>query len=118
MNRPALIPLEFNRWELAEDFRYLGFTVPAGFVCDLASVPRVPFVYARYAGRTTIAAILHDYLYRRQLVSRKTADGLFYHGMILEGVPWRYRTVMYYAVRLCGWLPWWRNQRKDQWLTP
>ena len=57
---------EGTRWMLVEPFSYHAardtFTVPAGFVTDFASVPRV-FVWLlpRY-GRWTQAAILHDYL--------------------------------------------------------
>lgn len=113
MNRPVLIPLGPDRWELAQDFRYFGYTVPAGFICDLDSVPRVPFVYARYKGRTVTAAILHDYLYRRQPIPRAAADALFLAGMSCEGVPWRFRIIIHLAVRVGGYFPWRRNARQS-----
>lgn len=110
-NHPVLISLAPDQWQLGEPLHYHGFTVPAGFVSDLDSVPRIPFVYSRYKGRTVRAAILHDYLYRNQIVSRKLADTIFLDSMQREGVPARYRIIIYAAVRLMGWLPWWRNQQ-------
>lgn len=58
-----------STWELQQTVAYQGRTdllkVPAGFVTDFASVPRV-FVWLlpRY-GDYTWAAILHDYLVTR-----------------------------------------------------
>ena len=37
--------------------------VPAGFITDFASVPRLPFVYMFFGGVGDEAAVLHDWLY-------------------------------------------------------
>lgn len=112
-NQPILTPAGPGRFRLVRDFNYMGFTVPEGFVCDLDSVPRIPFIHARYKGRTVAGAVLHDYLYKRQLVSRKLADLLFMDAMQLEGVPFRFRLPIYWGVRLFGWIGWWLNSRKS-----
>jgi hypothetical protein len=101
-----------GQWRLVDSFEALGYTIPEDFVCDLDSVPRVPFVYSRYKGRTVAAAVLHDFFYKRQVVSREKADRYFLAAMALEGVPVRYCVVMYVAVRIGGFLPWKRNRSK------
>ena len=91
--------------------------VPAGFSCDLASVPRVPFVYARYGNTAVLPAIVHDYMYSctKELYTRKQADLLFYELMSLLNDPKRatQRWVMYKAVRGAGWLPWRRGDSRS-----
>ena len=76
--------------------------VPAGFVTDLASVPRVLWSILPPHGRYAKAAIVHDYLYDYGIGTRKRADDIFLEGMEVLGVPkWR-RYVMYWAVRMFG----------------
>lgn len=111
MSRPILKPLDNGKFRLVEPFRYLGFTVPRSFVTDLDSVPRIPFIHARYKGRTVAGAVLHDYLYHRQLVSRKKADWVFLRAMEDEGVPRRFRYPIYIGVRMFGWIGWIINKR-------
>lgn len=84
------------------------FTVPAGYCFDGASVPRIPFVYARYGGRGLEAACLHDFLYEYQLCSRKDADLAFLEMMERYDNPESpaARKTMYYAVRAFGWTRW------------
>jgi hypothetical protein len=89
---------------LVEELFYAGrnetFTVPAGFRTDFASVPR-PFVWLlpRY-GLYSRSAILHDYLWRYDIVSRRDADGLFRRSMRELGVSVPRRWIMWAAVRL------------------
>ena len=91
--------------------------VPAGFSCDLASVPRVPFVYARYGNTAVLPAIVHDYMYScmKDKYTRRQADLLFYELMSLLNDPKRatQRWVMYKAVRGAGWLPWRRGDSRS-----
>jgi hypothetical protein len=102
--------LDGKRWELLTAFVYhVGqypsahvITVPAGFVTDLASVPRFLWVVFPPHGRYAKAAIVHDWLYSHGNVSRKQADLIFLEGMLVLGVPhWKAR-VLYFAVRLFG----------------
>ena len=96
-------------YQLMEDFRFITsvgiWTVPAGFLFDGASVPRIPFVYARYGNTAQEGALLHDYLYRTKKSSRKTADRAFLEVMEQFNNPSSpsKRKAMYLAVRSFGW---------------
>ncbi len=89
--------------------------VPAGFVTDGATIPRVawPLIGHPMVGRYQAAAIAHDHLYDTQQVGRLVADALFCEILTQYGVPrWRAR-IMYAAVRIGGWYLWRRRRRKD-----
>lgn len=64
---------------------YLGklLIVPTGFVTDLGSVPRLPFVYLLFGSVADPAAVVHDYLYTNNVegVTRKQADEVFAEAM-------------------------------------
>ena len=94
-----------TRWQLLEPVVYEGrnqtFTVPAGFVTDFATVPRIFFWLVPTYGVYTKAAILHDYLVEHpELVSRADADGIFRRTLRELGVPFVRRWMMWAAVRL------------------
>lgn len=76
--------------------------IPAGFKTDLASVPKVPGIYALFKGSCRRAALIHDYIYSTGTVSRKTADDIFYHEMLKENVPVWKAKLMWLAVRVFG----------------
>ena len=90
----------------------IGIEVPAGFITDLASVPRVFWAVLPPHGRYAKAAILHDFLlsecsgddaaeYRKQ---RDFADRAFYLAMLRLNVPLLKAKVMYKAVQsLTAW---------------
>ena len=86
--------------------------VPSGFVTDLASIPRVFHPLIPVNGKHRAAAILHDYLYETQTMSRAKADSIFLEAMEACGVRWTQRVVMYSAVRIGGWIAW--NARKKR----
>ncbi|WP_370323858.1 DUF1353 domain-containing protein [Euzebya sp.] len=95
--------LTSSTWELVETVVYQGreetFEVPAGFVTDFASVPRVfTWLLPRY-GTYTRAAILHDWFCDTGVVSRADADGLFRRMMRELGVSVVRRWMMWAAVR-------------------
>ena len=115
--------IDDTNWKVRQPFSYTGktetFAVPVGAETDFASVPRV-FVWLlpRY-GRYTIAAILHDYLWR-QLASTGAmeyidADGIFRRAMRELHVPFLRRWIMWAAVRWGALLKpggrrgWWRE---------
>jgi len=80
--------------------------VHAGFVTDLASIPRPFWAIMPPHGEYAKAAIVHDYIYRTPFenFTRREADDIFLEGMEVLGVAkWR-RNVIYYAVRAFGWL--------------
>ncbi|EPE0659238.1 DUF1353 domain-containing protein [Escherichia coli] len=107
---PAVLELLDNyRWRLMEPFEFWltdnpqdVIRVPAGYVTDLASVPRILWSLLPPAGRYAKAAIIHDWMYDNALRSKKEADLIFLDGMRILGVSrWR-RGLMYMAVRLFG----------------
>lgn len=104
-----------RRWKLKEDLIYKGsretFTIPAGFETDFASVPRIFWSVLPPHGVYSRAAVLHDWLYIEQPVSRKDADGLFRRSMKELGVGYLKRTVMWLAVRTFGAKAWNRNSK-------
>lgn len=102
-----------SKWELDEEFYFYfdekykkdGVIVPAGFITDFASVPRILWSIIPPTGRYTKAAVLHDYLYVTKgdhNFSRKYCDKLFLEAMkVLKVKKWK-RIIMYLAVRAFG----------------
>ena len=75
--------------------------IPAGFETDLASVPRLPIIYALWGDRAHREAVLHDYLYRIDsdpVVSKDVVDKVFLEAMQSRGAAWWIRYPMYYGV--------------------
>jgi len=105
---------EGRKWRLVERFTYhIGtkdsvnkITVPKGFVTDFASSPFFVWWVIPPWGRYSKAAVLHDFCYQTHWGTRKEADELFREAMIVLGVrPWRV-FLMYWGVRLFGFLAW------------
>ncbi|EBL9222499.1 DUF1353 domain-containing protein [Salmonella enterica] len=107
---PAILEmLDHYPWRVHEPFEfYLSddesevIEVPAGFITDLATVPRIFWILLPPDGKYAKAAIIHDYLYDNALRTKKEADLIFLDGMKVLGVPKWKRIVMYQAVRLFG----------------
>lgn len=98
-----------GRWMLTEPFivmvNEVEITVPAGFVTDFASVPRLPFTFAMFGDLGHGAAVLHDWLYSGQGVIpffRKDADLVLRYALIEDGVPAWKAWIMWAAVRAFG----------------
>jgi hypothetical protein len=95
-------------WRLVSPLTFTGnqgdeFTVPAGYVTDYASVPRILVWYIAKSGRWTRAAILHDYLLTDLVQSGRLssvdADGLFRLALKELDVPPVKRRLMWVGVR-------------------
>lgn len=85
----------------------IGVTViPAGFVTDMASVPRGFWNLFPPTGPYAKAAVYHDYLYQLGDISRADADREFADGMKALGVCWITRAAMWVALRLFGRKAW------------
>ena len=98
-----------RRWRLKEPFEYyrtgrehIRYIVPAGFVTDFASVPRLFWPILPPYGKYGKAAVLHDYLYRTGAVERKEADLIFKEAMEVLGVKRWKSSILFWAVRLFG----------------
>ena len=126
---PAVLEmLDSYKWRLVEPFEYytevLDFTdstffkqvmissycyklvcdirVPAGYVTDLTTVPRILWSILPPNGRYAKASIVHDYLYSNAISTKLWADSVFLEAMTVLQVPvWR-RFIMYLAVRMFG----------------
>lgn len=93
-------------------------TVPVGFSTDFASTPRILWPIFPKQGVYSIAALVHDFLYKsngrhvlmsppvKALMSRKDADRTFLSLMELLGVEKWTRKMMYRAVRMFGGRQW------------
>lgn len=95
-------------WRLTDPLVYesdlvpFRISVPAGFQTDFASVPRIPLAYLLAGDTAHQAAVVHDWLYFSNGVSRKLADDIFYEAMTVTEIPWWRRYLMWLAVRLSG----------------
>lgn len=89
---------------LGYDSAVLGrlLTVPAGFVTDFASVPRLPIIYLSEGGKGNRAAVVHDWLYTSQAVDRATADAVLREALLASGYSAFTAGVFYAAVRAGG----------------
>lgn len=80
--------------------------VPAGFVTDFASVPRIIGAWLLYGGKGKRAAVIHDWTYSSQMVSRSVADAIFEEALKASQYDaWEVKG-MYAGVRLGGWVAW------------
>lgn len=104
---------EFNGkiiYELTDSLIYIRkngqrIEVPLRFQTDLASVPRVPFVFMAWGDRAHREAVLHDYVYRYDsapILPRPEGDGLFKEAMISREQPWYIYQPMFLGVRIGG----------------
>lgn len=111
-------------WEVPRDMIFYSGTkpsdeiyiVPKGTKTDGASIPRLLWrVVGHPLGEYCQAAVLHDYLYQTGIVSREKADDLLYEGMeVLGWVPkWKMK-VIYWGVRLGGWIPWENHRKRNE----
>ena len=111
MSAEFLSPLEVSRekglgWRLLRPFIYKSevlkqtIFVPAGYVTDFASVPRLPLAFLLTGDHAHASAVIHDYLVEYQAVPRPVADRVFLEAMEVEGVSWWRRKLMYAAVRI------------------
>ena len=87
----------------------LTIIVPAGFVTDFASVPRVFWSVLPPTGTYSLAAVVHDYLYWDQGCTREQADQLLRAAMVESRVGTVQRDLIYEAVRSGGGTAWSSN---------
>lgn len=81
--------------------------VPAGYVTDLASVPKMPLAWLMAGGTGAEAAVIHDWLYTThsfddQPITRKTADAVFREAITASEDTNAPAGLMWLAVRIGG----------------
>lgn len=101
-------------YELVEDMIFRSsvaectICVPAGFLSNGATIPRFLWWLIPRWGKYSQAAILHDYLYINKLFNIEVCDDILFEALVDLGVVEWKRVLMYYSVRLFGWLYWHR----------
>ena len=86
-----------GKWRLLASLIYHSDTtrsaiiVPAGFITDFESCPRLPLIFDAFGEVVHGISVVHDFLYSQPTtVSRKVADAVLLEGCLLAGVPrWR-----------------------------
>jgi hypothetical protein len=78
--------------------------IPIGFESDGASIPQFMWSIVGHPFQKNVrpAAILHDYLYRNKLFTRKRCDQIFYDAMRYETVSYFKAQSFYISVRNFG----------------
>jgi hypothetical protein len=130
---PQPLELEYmdgRYFKLTADFVYEVnnhriVTVPKGFVTDFASVPKILWNVLPPTGSYGKAAVIHDWLYQFRTtedlagraypeeVWRYQADWILLGAMKSLGVSGFTRHVIYWGVRLGGWVPWARYRLQE-----
>jgi hypothetical protein len=86
--------------------------IPKGFETDYASVPRVPVVYWLVGRLGDPAAVVHDYLYWKQLYSKVLCDQIYYEALLACGVNEQLASLMYAGVVVGGHIAFNRHARR------
>lgn len=90
------------------------FDVPAGFECDLASVPKILATIAPSWDQTAGSGILHDWTFRHGRLGFKASNALFYEALRAPPATGAIRAyAMWLAVSGPGWLSWKARRRDD-----
>jgi hypothetical protein len=82
------------------------YSIPVGFITDLASIPAILLPVFDRNGASRKAAVLHDYRYCVKRGLRKDADDLFLEALERSGVGFLRRWALYAGVRAGGWVYW------------
>jgi hypothetical protein len=103
--REAVVQAAFV-YEVGEEGSGERITVPAGYVTDFASVPRLFWRVEPPFGIAAPAAVVHDYLYSsgglEGRYTRLQADEIFREALAVLGVGVVKRNLMFAAVRVGG----------------
>lgn len=102
------------KWSPGPDQDGPAVVVPAGFVTDLASIPRVFWSLLPSDGAYTFPAIIHDYLYWTQIHPRGVADRVFRYGMDDMKVSSAVALTIYTAVKVGGESAWTDNAKRKK----
>ena len=106
-------------WYLDTEFKFdqsnstlrQPITVPKGFETDFASIPSPLTAILPKWGIYGPAAIIHDWIYWMQPVSRKEADDILLEGMATLNVSPIVRGIIYRGVRWFGCFAWRSNSK-------
>lgn len=110
--RPKIEPYDRHHYVTTERF----CDVPAGFVTDGASIPRL---FWRVLGHpldplTIGPSINHDHAYRTGCIPRDAADARFRAQLLANGVGTAKSSLFYFGVRALGWMFYRRRRASSQ----
>ena len=88
------------KYRLLSDINISGYTVPAGFITDGASVPRMFWSLLPPVDAYFPAAAVHDYLLSFDRDQRDFADRAFLECLQSLGISINKQALLYYSVRL------------------
>lgn len=122
----------YKKWETLAPLVYESpvaqrtIVVPAEFITDLASVPRLPLAYLLAGDRVPGPAVVHDYLYQLDTwEDRALADAVFLEAMAVDQPALGFeaeskviRGLIWSAVRAGGWVPWNGYEKRAAELNP
>jgi hypothetical protein len=112
-----------EHWLLHEPLVYrarsgVKYTVPAGKITDLFSIPRAVRGLLPKSEKGNAAAVIHDGAYSREIsplvADRGTADGLLNEAMEACGVGAFRRRLIFIGVRVGGHWAWAEKQQKAE----
>lgn len=100
-------------------------TVPKGFKCDHASIPRILWSIICPQDLSDVAPVIHDYLYAHagigirvgselKIYSKKEADYIFKIIMKRENVQTWKRRAAYFCVKYFAYFAWKRHLKKNK----
>lgn len=101
-------PASFGYWV---DFKYIPgkgheITVPAEFITNFASVPRIFWSIIPPVGPLAFPAVVHDYIYTIHPAGRKWADAVFRQACKECGASWFTRWAAWASLRVFGRSAW------------
>lgn len=91
---------------------YQSVRVPIGFVTDFASIPRIFWSLLPPDGLYSYAAVIHDFLYWEQYLTRETSDAIFKMCMEDFKINAALVAAIHAAVRIGGGFAWEENARR------
>lgn len=106
-----------GHWRLLSDLTWDGddfkHTVKEGTETDLASIPRLLRWLLQQNGSSRRPSVLHDDLYRTQIVPRAKADEIFRQALNADGVIVPGQFLYWAGVRVGGWIAWRSHAKKS-----
>ena len=118
LNRLDVTPQTDGKiWVVLAPFGYrtdggVDVIVPLGFRTNFVSVPRAFWSFISPWGDHGFGAVVHDWLYSDQSMSRKEADEVILEAMKQSGVGAIKRYTIFRALRIFGRFAWKENQRR------
>lgn len=121
--RIAIAPFDHNgNWILLEEFTYhIGYKwsaeiiiVPAGFIFNGMSIPRIFWWFAHpMTSDTIIASLLHDYIFCTRQYSLEKSDYIFYDALRACQVNQYKAVLLYIGLGFWSWYVWKKDLRES-----